>query len=408
MNVSKRSQEINESITLKLNAKAVALAAEGKKVYNLTAGQLPYRPPRELVESIRGELDFLKSFQYSPVAGDGELLEKIMDYVETSRGVSFEEHDVEFGATIGNGGKHVLANIFSAIINPGDEVIVFAPYWISYPQMIKLNEGVIKVVEASVFNAFEPDLEVLKSLISDKTKAIVLNSPNNPSGIFYNEKWMKEFAQIIKPYENAYVISDEIYYELNYYDPKPTYFYQYDRELLDRTIIVDGISKSLAATGLRLGYCIANSEVIDAIKKIQGHTASGSCSLIQRALLRYNLDQIDEYLTPVKKHLRENALILREVLREYQLEKCWYQVTSAFYFLFDFSSAPIIDGYKKNETDTSDYSVEICERILVEKGVAMVPSGDFGLPNCARISLVLPKDDFKEAITKVAELMTQK
>ncbi|MFG1484976.1 pyridoxal phosphate-dependent aminotransferase [Halobacteriovorax sp. RZ-2] len=407
MNVSKRSQEINESITLKLNAKAVAMAQEGKKVYNLTAGQLPYRPPRELVESIRGELDFLKSFQYSPVAGDSELLEKIIDYVETSRGISFDEFDHSFKAVVGNGGKHVLANIFASIVDPGDEVIVFAPYWISYPQMISLNGGVLKEVKASVFNAFEPDLEELKELISDKTKAIVLNSPNNPSGIFYNEKWMKQFAEIVKPFENTFIISDEIYYELNYYDPKPTYFYQYDRELLSRTIIVDGISKSLAATGLRLGYCIAHEDVIDAVKKIQGHTASGSCSLIQRALLRYNMSHVDEYLIPVKKHLRENALILREVLREYKLEKCWYQVTSAFYFLFDFSSAPIINKFKKSDTDQADYSVEICEQVLEQKGVAMVPSGDFGLPNCARISLVLPKEDFRDAIVSVAEFLTQ-
>ncbi len=407
MNVSKRSQEINESITLKLNAKAVAMAAEGKKVYNLTAGQLPYRPPRELVEAIRGELDFLKSFQYSPVAGDGELLKKLEEYIEMSREISFEDHDLNFGVTVGNGGKHVLSNIFSAILNPGDEVILFAPYWISYPQMVSLNGATIKVVEASVFNAFEPDLEKLKELLSDKTKAIVLNSPNNPSGIFYDENWMKKFAEIVKPYENAYIVSDEIYYELNYYDPRPTFFYQYDRELLGRTIIVDGISKSLAATGLRLGYCIANEDVITAIKKIQGHTASGSCSLIQRALLRYNLNQIDEYLAPVKKHLRENALIIREVLREYNLEKCWYQVTSAFYFLIDFSSTPIIENYKKSESDQADYSVEICEKILEEQGVAMVPSGDFGVPNCARLSLVLPKEDFREAMTKIAEVLTQ-
>ncbi|EPZ52245.1 aminotransferase, class I/II [Bacteriovorax sp. BAL6_X] len=407
MNVSKRSQEINESITLKLNAKAVAMAQEGKKVYNLTAGQLPYRPPRELVESIRGELDFLKSFQYSPVAGDSELLEKIIDYVETSRGISFDEFDHNFKAVVGNGGKHVLANIFASIVDPGDEVIVFAPYWISYPQMISLNGGVLKVVKASVFNAFEPDLEELKELINDKTKAIVLNSPNNPSGIFYNEKWMKKFAEIVKPFENTFIISDEIYYELNYYDPKPRYFYQYDRELLSRTIIVDGISKSLAATGLRLGYCIAHEEIIDAIKKIQGHTASGSCSLIQRALLRYNMNHVDEYLTPVKKHLRENAQVLREVLREYKLEKCWYQVSAAFYFLFDFSSAPVINRFKESDTDLTDYSVEICEQILEQKGVAMVPSGDFGLPNCARISLVLPKEDFRDAIVTLAEFLTQ-
>ncbi|AYF45353.1 MULTISPECIES: pyridoxal phosphate-dependent aminotransferase [Halobacteriovorax] len=406
-NVSKRSEDINESITLKLNAKAVALAKEGQKVYNLTAGQLPYRPPKELVEAIRGELDFLKSFQYSPVAGDGELLEKLIDYVETSRSISFEDYDHRFAATVGNGGKHVLANIFAALVNPGDEVIVFAPYWISYPQMIKLNGGVIKVVEASIYNAFEPDLEKLKELLSDKTKAIILNSPNNPSGVFYNEKWMKSFAEIIKPFENTYVISDEIYYELNYYDPRPTYFYQYDRELLSRTIIVDGISKSLASTGLRLGYCIAHEDIISAIKKIQGHTASGSCSLIQRALLRYNLNQIDEYLSPVKKHLRENSLILREVLRENQLEKCWYQVTSAFYFLMDFSSAPIIEKFKKSEDDQTDYSVQICEQLLEEKGVAMVPSGDFGLPNCARMSLVLPKDDFRDAIIALSEFLTR-
>jgi aspartate aminotransferase len=403
--ISDRVKNIAESMTLKLNSKATQMGKDGHMVFNLTAGQLPFRPPKQFVEAIRGELDFLNSFQYSPVPGDAELRSKFYDYFQSSRTVNLEELDTKFATIIGNGGKHVLSNIFATILNPGDEVVLIAPYWVSYPEMVKLNGGEIKVVDTSIFNAFVPALSDIEELITDKTKAIVINSPNNPAGKHYDQQWMKDFAVLMAKYPDVYIISDEIYFELNYFDPAPTYFYQYDLNLMERTIIVDGISKNLASTGLRIGYCLASDEIISAMSALQGHTASGSCSLIQKGLEKYDLGQIGEYLEPIKAHLRDNSMIVREKLREVKLDKCWYQTQSAFYFLIDFSQCPVIEKFKKNADDKSDYSVEICEKLLDEHGVAMVPGVAFGMDNTGRISLVLPRESFSESMDKIKEFL---
>ncbi len=403
LKLSKRVSSLTESVTLKLNAQAVKMASEGKKVYNLTAGQLPFRPPRSLVEGIRGELDFLSSFQYSPVAGEANLRDIFHNYFIDSRKISDSNYKKDSSVIIGNGGKHVVSNVFASLIDEEDEVVLIAPYWVSYPEMINIYGGQIKVVQTSIFNAFEPTIEDIKEAITDKTKMIVINSPNNPTGTHYSDKWMKEFAAMLEEFPDVHILSDEIYYELNYFDPKPTYFYQHNESLLKRTIIIDGVSKNLASTGLRIGYCIADKKIVQAMTKLQGHTASGANSLIQKSLLKYDFDQIAEYLAPVKSHLRDNSQVIRDAFRAKKLSKCWYQTISAFYYFVDFSQTELMNKYRKDENDQADYSVQICADLLEKKGLALVPGIAFGSPNCARLSLVPPKDSFKEAIDILAE-----
>ena len=226
MELSSRVKGMAESVTLKLNTKAMELTESGKQVYNLTAGQLPFRPPQSFIESIRSELDFLKSYQYSPVAGFLDLRKKIMEHIEETRGINFASLDEPFDCVISNGAKHSISNILGTIIDPGDEVIIIAPYWISYPEMIKFCRGIPIVVTSSIFDVFSPSLHEIKKAISEKTKAIIINSPNNPAGVHYSDEWMKGFADLLMEYPHVNVISDEIYFEVCYYDPKPTYFYQ--------------------------------------------------------------------------------------------------------------------------------------------------------------------------------------
>ncbi len=407
MKISKRVQGVSESITLKLNAKANQMSEEGKKIYNLTAGQLPFRPMGELVNSLRSELDFLKSFQYSPVAGDAALRSKIIEYFKKSRNVDYDDCKNEFGCVVSNGGKHAIINVLQSIIDPGDEVVLIAPYWVSYPEMVNYCEGKIKLVETSLFNAFIPSIEEIRESLTDKTKAIIINSPNNPTGTHYDNEWMKNFAALMKEFPHVNIISDEIYYELYYYDPKPTYFYQECPELLDRTIIIDGISKNLACTGLRVGWIIAPTQLTTAIGKLQGQTTSGANSLVQKALSNFDFDNISEYLAPIKSHLRDNSNIIRESFREGNLAKSWYQSHSAFYYMVDFSKAPIIEKFRKNKDDHKDYSMEICEELLENEGIALVPGKAFGLANTARLSLVLQKEPFSEAISKLVSYLVQ-
>lgn len=397
MHVSSRVSNISESVTLKLNAQAQALSDQGVRVYNLTAGQLPFRPMSEFSEALRHQLDFLKSYQYSPVAGFVETRQKVKSYVASSRGLE-PELFANFDVLLSNGGKHSLSVIFDTLLDAGDEVILLTPYWVSYTEMIKLAGAKPVIVDSTFFDGYQPRVEDIEAAITPKTRAIVVNSPNNPSGTHYSEAWMKEFAGVLAKHTHVNVISDEIYFELSYFDPKPTYFYQYDKALLERTIIVSGISKILACTGLRLGFSVAPKGFIKACSTLQGQTASGASSLVQRALGEFDFEQIEHFLSPVKKHLQMNAEILRESFRKVGLGKSWYQTVSAFYALIDFSQTPIIDKYRKDVSDNGDYSAQICGDLLEQKGVAIVPSTDFGLPNAARISLVLPKDDFSSAL----------
>jgi len=405
MHTSSRVKDMQESITLKLNARAVELAEKGKTVFNLTAGQLPFRPMNEFVDLMRNELNFLKSFQYSPVVGFPDLRQKILKYVETSRGIDFSKVNESFDVVVSNGGKHAIANILGAMLDPGDEVIILSPYWISYPALIKFCRAVPIEVKSSVFDVFVPSLDDIKRAISAKTKAIIINSPNNPTGTHYSKEWMIEFGKLMLEHPDVNIISDEIYFELYYFDPKPFYFYQEFPELLKRTVIVDGISKTLASTGLRLGYCIAPKNLCKAIGILQGQTTSGANSLVQRALANFDFEKISEYLAPIKTHLRANSEIVREKFREKNLAQTWYQTLSAFYYIVDFSQSPVMNKFRTSKDDQTDYSEKICEVLLEEQGIAIVPGTDFGLANSARISLVLEKEAFKEAMERLVTFL---
>lgn len=396
--LSDRILGTSDSITMKLNEKALQLTEEGRVIYNLSGGQLPIKPPSEFTEKIHHQLNFLKSYQYPPSAGFKELRDKFLKLHAQKRGL--EKID-QLDCVISNGSKHSLYNVIGVLINPGDEVITLAPYWVSYPEMVKFWGGIIKVVRSNVFDAFTPAIDDIRKTITTKTKAIIINSPNNPAGIHYSDSWMKEFAILLTEFPDLIVISDEAYSDISYYDPKPTYFYQHDQELLNRTVIVHSISKTLAATGLRIGYTIAPSNIVEAIKRMQSQTTSGANSLIQRALIDYNFSSVDNFLIPIRNHIRLNAIYIQEIFRKQKLSHCWYQSTSGFYFMVDFSRTPMFERYDQD----NDHSYEIADKLL-EEGVLVVPGKDFGMPNSFRISLVLEEIPFQEALTKILKFLT--
>jgi aspartate aminotransferase len=411
MFISSRVRDANESITLKVNEQINKLSMSGKHVYNMTAGQLPFKPAPEFIKHIQNELNFLKSYQYSPVKGFEKLRKKFIKYVETKRDVSFKQDDLEFDCLISNGSKQSLYNVFGAILNPGDEVILITPYWVSYPEMIKFWGGEPIIVQSQAFDAFTPPLDEIKKAISSRTRAIVINSPNNPAGIHYSDECMQELASLLEEHPDLYIISDELYSEICYFDPKPRYFYQFSQKLLDRTFIIDGISKTFACTGLRIGFCIGPKKIIDGMGKIQGQTTSGPNSLIQRALIDFDFSLLENFYDPVKDQLRECAQITREVFRDYNLSHCWYQTTSAFYYLLNFERMPFFKQYHEQIVEGSeqkDFSEEIVAKILEETGVALVPGAAFGCPNSARMSMTIEMAPFREAMIKLVEYMSQK
>lgn len=396
--LSNRALSSSDSVTMRLNEKALQLTEEGRVIYNLSAGQLPIKPTSEFTEKIQHQVNFLKSYQYPPSAGFKELRQKFLKTHAHNRKVEKIE---SMDCIVSNGSKHSLYNVFGSIINPDDEVIILAPFWVSYPEMIKFWGGTTKIVRSNVFDAFTPAIDDIRKAVSHKTKAIIINSPNNPAGIHYSESWMKEFALLMTEFPQLLVISDEVYSDLYYFDPKPTYFYQYDPELLERTIIVHSISKSLASTGLRIGFTIAQKEIVEAMQRIQSQTTSGANSLIQRALIDFNFSSIDHFLAPVRNHIRLNAMYIQEMFRKSKLAHCWYQSTSGFYYMIDFSRTPMFEKYDRDK----DWSDEIAAKLL-EVGVLVVPGKDFGMPNSFRISLVLEEIPFQEALTKLLKFLT--
>jgi aspartate aminotransferase len=401
MLLSSRVKGISASITMKLNEKALSLTDEGKVIYNLSGGQLPIKPIAEFIEKIHHQLNFLKSYQYSPVSGFANLRKKLIKHFAEIRHIPHEYFDNGWDCIVSNGSKHSIYNALGALLDPGDEVILLAPYWVSYPEMIKFWGGISTVVKSNVFDAFVPAITDIQRAMSPRTKAIIINSPNNPAGIHYSESWMKEFAQFLADNPDLIIISDEVYSDITYFDPKPTYFYQIDNKLLERTIIIHAISKTLAATGLRLGYAIAPESVISAMSKIQGQTTSGPNSLIQRALMDFDFKSIQNFLEPVKFHVRQNAATLREKFREANLGHCWYQSTSAFYFMIDFSRTPMFSRFEPDR----DHSYEIADELLNLEGITVVPGSDFGVPNSARISLVIEEIPFQEAMTRIVKYL---
>jgi aspartate aminotransferase len=408
MKFSKRISDITESVTLKLNARAVELKKQGKRIFNLTAGQLPFRPSSGLVEKINSNTNFLMSFQYTPVAGIPDLRSKFIKHVEETRNIDFgasEIKNIDFDCIISNGAKHSIFLSLWSLVGAGDEVVILSPFWVSYPEMIKLCGAKPVKVDSNIFDNFEPDLDKIRKAITSNTKAIIINSPTNPTGTHYRVEWMNDFGKLMLEFPDITIISDEIYYQLVYFDPRPTYFYQKYPELLSRTIIVDGISKILASTGIRIGFSIAPKEIVKSMSKLQGHTTSGANSLIQKALIDYDLSDIEVFLSPIKDHLRLNAKILRNSFREENMPQVWYQTVSAFYFLIDFSECPVMKKYSKGVDDKNDYATVICEDILNNLGVAIVPSTDFGIANSARISLVLEPKDFEEAVKIILKFL---
>jgi aspartate aminotransferase len=397
MLISSRVKGIQDSITMKMNEKSLLLSEEGKVLYNLSGGQLPIKPSSEFIDKIHHQLNFLKSYQYSPSGGFPALRKKLLKYFTSLRKLPDELFETNSDVIISNGSKHSIYNALGALIDPGDEVILLAPYWVSYPEMIKFWGGEPIVVKSNVYDAFVPAIDDIRKSVSSSTKAIIVNSPNNPSGVHYSETWMREFASLLNEYPEIVVISDEVYSELSYFDPKPCYFYQFDHSLLKRTVVVQAISKTLAATGLRLGWVIASKEITTAMSSIQGQTTSGANSLIQRSLIDFDFSHIEDFLSPVKNHLRMNAETLREKFREANLGHCWYQSTSAFYFMIDFSRTPMFKRFE----DSKDYSFLIADELLENEGIIIVPGSDFGIPNTARISLVIEEVPFREAITKI-------
>ncbi len=404
MQIAQRITQLQESITLQLNTKAQQLQAQGEEIFNLTAGQLPIFPPSEFRQALANRTEQLKSFQYSPVAGVGELRKKVIQHFERTRGISLAAAEEEFDCLISNGGKQIIFNALMCLLNPGDKVLLLAPYWISYPEMVRLLGGESVIVQSDFAHGLLPQVaDIRAALEAHHPKVLIINSPSNPAGRMYPDAWMKELATVLAYYPDLTILSDEIYFDLNYGGAWPSYFYQKDVKLLKQSVICSGISKNLAATGLRIGHCIAPKPLIAAMAKLQGQSTSGANSLVQYALLDYDFAKSEEFLQPILGRLKTNLNYLQQSLAKANLAACCYPADSAFYYMLNFAATPAFAAYAHRDQD--DVATTICTQLLAKTGVVLVPGTGFGLPNSARLALVLDPPEFITATDRLIKFL---
>ena len=386
--LSERVKNLATSQTLAMAAKARELRGQGKDVIGLSLGEPDFNIPDFIKEAAKKAID--KNYNsYTPVDGYLDLKKAIIKKFERDNGLIYSPSQI----VVSTGAKQALYNIASVLINPGDEVILPCPYWVSYADIVKLKGGIPVEVKTDIENDFKMTGAQLENAITEKTKMIWFSSPCNPSGSVYSDEELSALSKGLEDYENIFIVSDEIYEHINYqggHNSIGTY-----NAVKDRTITVNGVSKAFAMTGWRIGYIGAPEWIARACNKVQGQVTSGANCIAQRAVitaLNENPDKI-EYMVEEFKARRD---LILELLGEIKGFNCNIP-DGAFYVFPDISHyfGSTIDGFEIN--NASDMSMFLLEKALV----ATVTGNAFGNPNCIRISYAASKEQIVEAVKRI-------
>ena len=389
MEVSRRAQSIKASSTLAISAKAAELKAQGKDMVTFGVGEPDFDTPAHIREAAKKAIDEGKT-RYTPAAGTPALRKAVCD-----NGLDYEPAQV----VISNGAKHSLMNAFMAILNEGDEVIIPAPFWLSYAEMVKIAGGVPVVVHTKKENNFMLTKEELEGAYTAKTKALILTSPSNPTGMISSLEDLQMVADFAVAHD-IFVISDEIYEKLIYDEGKKHIsIASLGKEIYDRTIVINGVSKSYAMTGWRIGFAAAPLEVAKLMASLQSHMASNPNSIAQEATLAAlegPQDCVAEMCKEFKKrrdyiYEREEAIPMISALKP----------EGAFYLFVDVSGT-----YGKSYEGTEIHSAADFAAILIaEKYVAVVPCADFGMPDYIRLSYATDMEQIKKGMDRIEEMV---
>ena len=386
--LSERVKNLATSQTLAMAAKARELRGQGKDVIGLSLGEPDFNIPDFIKEAAKKAIDENYN-SYTPVDGYLDLKKAIIKKFERDNGLIYSPSQI----VVSTGAKQALYNIASVLINPGDEVILPCPYWVSYADIVKLKGGIPVEVKTDIENDFKMTGAQLENAITEKTKMIWFSSPCNPSGSVYSDEELSALSKVLEDYENIFIVSDEIYEHINYqggHNSIGTY-----NVVKDRTITVNGVSKAFAMTGWRIGYIGAPEWIARACNKVQGQVTSGANCIAQRAVitaLNENPDKI-EYMVEEFKARRD---LILELLGEIKGFNCNIP-DGAFYVFPDISHyfGRTIDGFEIN--NASDMSMFLLEKALV----ATVTGNAFGNPNCIRISYAASKEQIVEAVKRI-------
>jgi aspartate aminotransferase len=388
--LSNRINYLSESETLAMARKSRELKAKGLNVINLSLGEPDFFTPDYIKEAAKEAIDKNFTF-YTPVAGYTDLREAICEKLRRDNGVDYACEQV----VVSTGAKQSIANVVLSLVNPGDEVILPAPYWVSYKEIVKVAEGKSVFVPATIEHEFKVTPAQVEAAITSKTKLIIFSSPCNPTGSVYTKEELKAIAEVVVKYPSIYIIADEIYEHINFIG-KHESMAQFDF-IKKQMIIVNGVSKAFAMTGWRIGYIAAPLEIAKACDKLQGQFTSGASSIAQRAALKAIATPPDtpELLT-MKKAFRERRDLLLELLSEIPGMKLNHP-DGAFYIF------PDISHYFGTSDGTTmiNNSNDLCMYFLNKAYVATVPGEAFGDPRCIRFSYATSKENLVEAVKRL-------
>ena len=392
--LSQRINNLSESQTIKMAKMARELAAKGIDVINLSFGEPDFFTPDHVKEAGKKAIDDNFSY-YTPVSGYPELRKAIAEKLLKENGLTYNFDQI----VVSTGAKQSLSNAILCLINPGEEVIVPTPYWVSYSEMIKLAEGETVFINASVEQNFKITAEQLEAAITPKTKLFMFSSPCNPTGSVYSKEELASLVTVFEKHPNIYILSDEIYEHINFVG-EHTSIASFD-SIKDRVIVVNGFSKSYAMTGWRVGYMAANKEIANACDKLQGQITSGTCSIAQRAALKAYQDGLDTVLEMVAEFKKRRDIV-------YDLLKAIPGVKvnlpdGAFYFFPEIKSffGKSVDGQAiNNAEDLSLY-------LLNEAHVSTVTGEAFGNEDCIRISYAAAEATLIDAVARIAKALAK-
>lgn len=386
--VSARLAALSESQTIAMNQKSRELKAKGIDIINLSVGEPDFNTPDHIKEAAKKAIDDNFSF-YPPVAGYPDLLEAISKKFKTENNLDYAPSQI----CVSTGAKHCLANTILTLIDKGDEVIIPAPYWVSYAEQVKLAEGINVVIKTNVESDFKITPAQLEKAITPKTRALLMCSPSNPTGSVYNHEEMKALMEVVAKYPDIYVISDEIYEHINF-SGKHVSPANFDF-IKDRVVTINGVSKAYAMTGYRIGYMAAAPWIMKQVIKLQGQFTSGSTTVAMKAAtVALTADQsiVD---TMRKAFLRRRDLVL-DFMKQMPMMKC--NVPDGAFYVF-----PDITAYFGKSTGDSiiNNSTDFCMYLLNVAHVAVVPGSGFGDDNCFRLSYATSDENLKEALLRI-------
>ncbi len=387
--LSERIRSMAPSATLAMAAKAREYAENGIDVISLSLGEPDFKTPAHICEGAKQAIDTGKYFAYPPVPGYGDLRKAIAAKLKAENGIDCTADQI----VVSNGAKHSLANVMYSLLNPGDEVVVFSPYWVTYSALVELAEAKAVFIEGTIDNDFKATAAQLSAAITDKTRLVIYSSPCNPTGAVFTEGELKAIAEVVQQHEGLLVVADEIYEHINYTGKQVSMASL--PGMAERTITVNGFAKGFAMTGWRVGYICAPLWAAKGCAKFQGQVTSANSSIAQRAALTAITSDLGPTHEMAKEYEGRRGLVY-ELLQQIPGVKC-NMPKGAFYFFPDVSA---FFGKAFNGTTINNAS-DLCLFLLDDAHVSLVTGEAFGDPACVRLSYAASEEDLREAISRI-------